>query len=106
MLRRKPNFTFIACFHAQQCAEKYLKALLLLHQSQFAKTHDLVALQGQCEQAGVIVSIETRLLNDLTEYAVRTRYPGDLPSPEEAQSAYQTAKLVRKLVRKHLGIGR
>ena len=28
-LRRKPPFTYSACFHAQQCAEKYLKALLV-----------------------------------------------------------------------------
>jgi HEPN domain-containing protein len=28
-LRRKLPLTYIACFHAQQCAEKYLKALLV-----------------------------------------------------------------------------
>lgn len=29
------------CFHAQQCVEKYLKALLSLHGIDFPKTHDL-----------------------------------------------------------------
>jgi HEPN domain-containing protein len=32
------------CFHAQQCAEKYLKALLEGQIIVFRKTHDLVEL--------------------------------------------------------------
>lgn len=32
------------CFHAQQCAEKYLKALLTLHAVPFPKTHHLPEL--------------------------------------------------------------
>lgn len=32
------------CFHAQQCAEKYLKALLEEHNITFPRIHDLVAL--------------------------------------------------------------
>jgi HEPN domain-containing protein len=32
------------CFHAQQCVEKYLKALLTLRQIEFSKTHDLTEL--------------------------------------------------------------
>lgn len=31
----------IVCFHAQQCAEKYLKALLVFRSIDFPKTHDL-----------------------------------------------------------------
>ncbi len=32
------------CFHAQQCAEKYLKALLAFRGIPFPKIHDLVEL--------------------------------------------------------------
>jgi len=32
------------CFHAQQCAEKYLKAFLEERNMSFGKTHDLVVL--------------------------------------------------------------
>lgn len=32
------------CFHAQQCAEKYLKALLSLKSIDFPKTHNLKKL--------------------------------------------------------------
>lgn len=39
--------TDTVCFHAQQCAEKYLKALLSFRGSDFAKTHDLEALASR-----------------------------------------------------------
>ena len=32
------------CFHCHQCAEKYLKALLVAHGIAFPRTHDLVVL--------------------------------------------------------------
>lgn len=35
------------CFHAQQCAEKYLKARLYEADIKFSKIHDLVALLDQ-----------------------------------------------------------
>jgi len=41
--RKKPNYD-AACFHAQQCAEKYLKAFLQEKGIPFGKTHNLVAL--------------------------------------------------------------
>ncbi len=40
---RPPNYD-AAAFHAQQCAEKYLKALLAEADVAFTKTHDLVDL--------------------------------------------------------------
>lgn len=36
------GLTDIICFHCQQCAEKYLKGLLVLHKIPFPKTHDCV----------------------------------------------------------------
>jgi HEPN domain-containing protein len=41
--RKSPNFDAV-CFHAQQCAEKYLKALLQEAGVQFGRTHHLIAL--------------------------------------------------------------
>lgn len=35
------GLTDIVCFHCQQCAEKYLKALLVSLGVHFPKTHDL-----------------------------------------------------------------
>lgn len=50
LLRRKrPPVTAIG-FHAQQSAEKYLKALLVFAGVAFPKTHDLPTLNTLCEQ--------------------------------------------------------
>ena len=41
--RKVPNYD-AACFHAQQCAEKYLKARLQEEGIAFSRTHDLATL--------------------------------------------------------------
>lgn len=38
----------IICFHAQQAAEKYLKAFLAYHERHVRKIHDLEALLEAC----------------------------------------------------------
>jgi HEPN domain-containing protein len=103
-LRRKKPFTYSACFHAQQCAEKYLKALLVSKGQVFSKTHDLILLNDLCAKAGVLLTVEPKELNTLAHYAVRIRYPGEDPTPEEAQEALEVAKAVRRFARKFLGL--
>jgi HEPN domain-containing protein len=44
--RKRPSYD-AACFHAQQCVEKYLKARLNEAGIVFRKTHDLVDLLKQ-----------------------------------------------------------
>jgi len=41
MLLADRGLTDIVCFHCRQCAEKYIKGLLLLLGVRFPKTHDL-----------------------------------------------------------------
>jgi HEPN domain-containing protein len=45
--RKAPNYD-AACFHSQQCVEKYLKAFLQKRKVPFAKTHDLGILLDAC----------------------------------------------------------
>ncbi|MBI4762313.1 MAG: HEPN domain-containing protein [Chloroflexota bacterium] len=103
-LKRKKPFITGACFHAQQCAEKYMKALLVSRKKGFPMTHDLLVLNDLCSQAGIFLEIEPKLLNSLTDYAVRTRYPGEGPTMEDAKEAMATARLVRKFSRSFLGL--
>ncbi|MBX3002224.1 MAG: HEPN domain-containing protein [Caldilineaceae bacterium] len=98
-LRRKRPLTYSACFHAQQCAEKYLKALLVSGGAEFPKTHDLLLLNSLCEQIGILVAVDAKPLNTLSDYAVRVRYPGEEPTPEDARDAYKTAQVVRRFAR-------
>lgn len=81
---------------AQQCGEKYLKALLVDRGLTPPRTHDLVALSNQCLYAGVIIPVSTADLQRLSDYAVQSRYPGDDPTVEEAKDAFAIAKAIRK----------
>lgn len=100
---KKPNI-IAACFHAQQCAEKFLKAMLVAKKKPFPKTHDLIALSDLCEQAGILMGMDKKRLNDLSDHAVRVRYPGTEPSVEETREALQTAQVVRKFARTFLNV--
>lgn len=103
-LRRKKLSAYVICFHAQQCAEKYLKAMLVERQHDFPKTHDLRRLYELCNSAGVFVATDVESLDRLSSYSVRVRYPGDDPNPDEVRDAMETTKRVRRLARKFLGV--
>ena len=64
------------CFHAQQSVEKAIKAVLVLHNVPFPKTHNigvlLELLPPEIRQDAVIDEAAS-----LTEYAVSSRYPGE-----------------------------
>jgi HEPN domain-containing protein len=98
-LRRKVPLTYGATFHAQQCAEKYLKALLVSCRQAFPRTHDLVALHDLCLRNGLSVPVDQDMLARLTAYAVQVRYPGEDPTSDEAQDTMQIAQAVRRWAR-------
>lgn len=84
-LRRKLPLTYGATFHAQQCAEKYLKALFTLRQIAFPRTHDLAALYALCQQNGILLPVSEDGLEKLSAYAVEARYPGIYSQPLKRQ---------------------
>lgn len=104
-LRRKRPLAYSACFHAQQCAEKYLKALLVANGSAFPKTHDLLVLRELVEKVGVLEPVEGKQLQILSDYTVWTRYPAEDPTVEDAREAMEIAKSVRQFARRRLSGG-
>ena len=70
------GLTDIASFHCQQCAEKYLKALLLYHDVAFPRTHDLRLLLDLIP-AGVSLGLQREQVVPLNRYVIEGRYPGD-----------------------------
>ena len=103
-LRRKRPILFGACFHAQQCAEKYMKAMLVACEQGFSKIHDLAVLNKQCEDNGILIGVPKEDLQTLWFYAVETRYPAAEPSLEDSDAVIKTARAVRKFARKFLGV--
>lgn len=65
------------CYDAQQAVEKALKALCILHEILFPKTHDIAYLMELLEKESVVIPEDLYKARILTGYAVETRYPGE-----------------------------
>jgi len=59
--RKKPNFD-ATCFHAQQSAEKYLKAYLQALNIPIPKTHDLVRLLSEIPPTPALESLRSGMI--------------------------------------------
>ena len=102
-VRNSPNYDAV-CFHAQQTAEKYLKAFLQEHKVLFPKTHSLIELLELCLSEDPGFASERNRLITLDRYAVRYRYPGETADKDEARLAFQTVRTFRAFAREKLGI--
>ena len=100
--RRQPNYD-AACFHAQQCVEKYLKAKLVEVNIRFTKTHDLVRLLDLILPREPLWELFRPLLIELNRFAVAFRYPDESATREMAKTAVSDAKAIRQRIRESLG---
>ena len=98
-LRRKLPLIYGTTFHAQQCVEKYLKALLLSCRQAFPRTHDLIALHDLCMRNSISVPVDQDKLERLAAYAVQVRYPEEGPTLDETQETVQITQKVRRWAR-------
>ncbi|MDO8303378.1 MAG: HEPN domain-containing protein [Sedimentisphaerales bacterium] len=93
--------TDTVCFHAQQCAEKYIKSFLVGEDIKFPRTHDIEVLVSLLpKHIHFPLTIEQQRI--LTEYAAAARYPGSYePIPlTEAREAVKLARRVKKEIRR------
>ncbi len=97
------GLTDIVCFHCQQCAEKYLKALLLYRGVAFPRTHDLRLLLDLVPP-DVPLGLRREQVIPLNRYVIEGRYPGDWEAitVAETQAALEMAQMVRQAVLKQL----
>ncbi|MGB8507111.1 MAG: HEPN domain-containing protein [Pyrinomonadaceae bacterium] len=99
-----PNYD-AGCFHAQQCAEKYLKARLQESGIAFGKTHDLSMLLDMTLTIEPTWDILLRTdLQTLSAFAVAYRYPGDSADETEAREAVQRCQSIRQIIRQSLAL--
>lgn len=92
------------CFHSQQCAEKYIKALLIYCSIQFPKSHDVVELLNLVPE-NYRPDLSIYDLATINRYAVETRYPGEweIVTRQEAEESVRIAGDVRQKIRQLLG---
>lgn len=93
-----PNYDAV-CFHAQQCAEKYLKAFLQEADITFRRTHDLSDLLNSALSIEPEWTSMTAELNALSAFAVEYRYPGESAGLDEAREALEKWQKVREIIR-------
>ena len=98
LIHSKPQVLDAACFHCQQCVEKYLKAFLFLHGIDFDKIHDVKKLLADCSK--IDKSFSSVDSENLDIYAVEARYADNFLLPElfEAEKYYEIAKQIKELV--------
>lgn len=83
------------CFHAQQAAEKAMKAVLIQANVDFPRTHNLRNLLDKISsEMDLPTAVEDAAI--LTDYAVSARYPGNVEqvTEEEYEEALRLAQNV------------
>ncbi len=101
--RKFPNYD-AAGFHAQQCVEKYLKAILQQNNIRFEKVHDLLALLNLCLPIAPELELHRDLFAYLNPFAVAFRYPGESATREQARQAILALKKLRPILRNVLKV--
>lgn len=106
-----PSYALVG-FHAQQAAEKALKALLVRYQITFGKTHNVKELLQLAEPVAPGISRQLATAMTLTRYAVDARYPSpDPPVPRDEAArdvaiARQVMDTVAAFLKSYLDAGR
>jgi HEPN domain-containing protein len=86
-------------FHAQQAAEKSIKAFLVLKGYPFPKTHDLTELLNRAADFEPRFAEWHDRVGPLTPYGAEFRYPMAVPlnpTIEEARAAVQTVQALHE----------
>jgi HEPN domain-containing protein len=97
--KSKPPLNDLICFHCQQSAEKYLKALFQEWGLVPPRTHDLDKLLTLLLPRDAALRKLRRQLESLTQYAVDFRDPGDNATRKQTVSALRHAENVRQEIR-------
>jgi HEPN domain-containing protein len=106
LLADRPTFPGNAAYHAQQAAEKALKAALIAYGEAPPRTHDLVLLVSRCSYIDAAFSDLGEQAVALNPYSTRTRYPvpgaQSQPTDDDARALLTHADEVIGFVRDHL----
>lgn len=106
----KEKVYHLACFHAQQSAEKSLKGFIIFTRGKVEKTHSLVELLNETVRINKKLEKFREYCLVLDRYYISTRYPDalpgtlpeGLPGKEKAEEAFNYARDVFEFVKKEI----
>jgi len=96
----------VVCFHAQQAAEKYLKAFLVANGFDPERAHARDALLKECLRFDSSLASLQAECQQLTDFAVDVRYP-DIPIADEEQIGREAVAMADRIcaaIRKRLPV--
>jgi HEPN domain-containing protein len=86
------------CFDAQQAAEKAIKAVFIYHTTPYPYIHNLADLLKRLQRSGVKVPKYVLQADELSPFAVLTRYPG-LVSPVTKRQHLRAVRVAEAVLR-------
>ncbi len=105
------RLSHMAAFHAQQCIEKSLKAIIEEHALGHIRTHNLARL-FEIVRPHAIFDVDVILIEKMDKLYIDARYPGELgllpdgkPTMADAHQFCACARSVHEQVEKALGSG-
>ena len=98
----KPPSPVHTCYHCQQCAEKYLQAILVEWNAPGPRIHDLEKLHDLAISHDPSLAGIRKGLAFVTKFANEDGFPVDRGSARQARSALRWTTRVRAEVRKRL----
>ncbi len=93
------DFASTICFHSQQCAEKYLKALLVKCSINPPRVHILEVLLDLIISKMPELEKYREILSELTPYATEYRYPGRIATIEDVKHCITIIRKLRNNMR-------
>ena len=102
-VQEEPNHDAV-CFHAQQCAEKYLKARIIEEGLPVTRTHDLEVVLNQLLLFEASLTDLLQAVRILSAMAVEIRYPGIAADEDDAVEALRSSEKIRNAIRTSLRI--
>jgi HEPN domain-containing protein len=91
------------CYHAQQAAEKAIKAVFVAHKNLFPFTHNIGWLVDLLRKKGVEVPEGIARASHLSDYAAETRYPMIAVEKSELAEAIRKAAAALEWAKKEIG---
>ena len=88
----------IVCYHSQQCAEKYMKALLISHNIRPEYTHDLIKLSLNITEIIIDWVFDKDKLYFLNNGGTHYWYPGETAYFEDAEYCFEICNEIKNKI--------